>query len=62
MTDWRRQQKDLFEAQGTPKAIPINAQPQILEPLKILLNEVLGGNNIQVRNVSKEVGDDKDHS
>lgn len=62
MTDRRRQQKDLFETPVIPKVIPISTQPQMLELLKILLNEALVGDNDKVRNVSKEVGDDEDHS
>jgi len=62
MTGKRRQQKDLFETPVILKAIPINTQPQLLELLKILLNEALVGDNDKVRNVSKEVGDDKDHA
>ena len=62
MTGKRRQQKDLFETPGILKAIPIHTQPQLLELLKILLNEALVGDNDKVRNVSKEVGDDEDHS
>lgn len=62
MTDRRRQQKDLFETPVIPKDIPISTQPQMLELLKILLNEALVGDNDKTRNVSKEVGDDKDHA